>query len=53
MQVFKVKTKKRPSQLAKALIETAAAMHRVGVLTDADFQRITVRHLQRGSRRDS
>lgn len=38
-------TKKKPSRLAKALLETAAGMHRVGVLKDDDFHKITVRHL--------
>jgi len=38
-------TKKKPSRLAQALLETAGGMHRVGVLNDAAFHKITVRHL--------
>ncbi|MBE0658627.1 MAG: helix-turn-helix domain-containing protein [Bryobacteraceae bacterium] len=38
-------TKKKPSRLVKALLETAAGMHRVGVLNKDEFQKITVRHL--------
>jgi putative transcriptional regulator len=38
-------TKKKPGRLAKALLETAAGMHRIDVLKDDDFHKITVRHL--------
>ena len=39
------KKKKRPSRLAKALIETAGGMHRAGLLDDATYRKITLRHL--------
>jgi putative transcriptional regulator len=38
-------TKKKPGRLAKALLETAAGMHRAGILKDEDLHKITVRHL--------
>ena len=38
-------TKKKPSRLAQALLETAGGMHRVGVLNDDALHKITVRHL--------
>jgi putative transcriptional regulator len=37
--------KTKPSRLAKALLETADDMHRVGVMDDATHQKITLRHL--------
>jgi putative transcriptional regulator len=36
---------KTPSRFAHALLETAKGMHRVGVMGDDEFQKITVRHL--------
>jgi putative transcriptional regulator len=38
-------TKRDPSRLTKALLETADDMHRAGVLTDAAHEKITLRHL--------
>jgi putative transcriptional regulator len=38
-------TKKRTSPLAQALLETAGGMHRVGILDDSAYHKITVRHL--------
>jgi len=35
----------RPSELTKALLETADDMHSAGLMTDATFQKITFRHL--------
>ena len=36
---------KKPSRLTKALLETAKDMHDVGVMNDADYNKITMRHL--------
>lgn len=36
---------KKLSNLGKALLETAAGQHRLGVMDDATYRRITVRHL--------
>ncbi len=36
---------KKPSHLTKALLETAADMHNVGILNDTDYNKITMRHL--------
>ena len=36
---------KKMSPLAEALLETAAGMHRIGVMDDATYRKITVRHL--------
>lgn len=36
---------KKLSRLAEALLETAEGMHRIGVMDDATYQKITVRHL--------
>jgi putative transcriptional regulator len=36
---------KKPSRLTQALLETANGMHRVGVIGDDAFQKITIRHL--------
>lgn len=38
-------TKKKPGRLAKALIETADDMHRIGLLDRATYDKITMRHL--------
>lgn len=35
----------KPSDLTKALLETADDMHSAGLMTDATFEKITVRHL--------
>jgi putative transcriptional regulator len=37
--------KKKTSRLTEALLETAAGMHRVGIMDDADYRKITIRHL--------
>jgi putative transcriptional regulator len=39
------KAKKKPSRLAKALLETAADMHKSGLLDRATYDKITLRHL--------
>jgi len=36
---------KKQSDLTKALLETAEGMHRVGMVGDDTYQKITVRHL--------
>jgi putative transcriptional regulator len=38
-------TTKQPSRLAKALLETAEDMHRIGVIDAAAHEKITLRHL--------
>jgi putative transcriptional regulator len=38
-------TQKKPSKLAKALLETAEDMHKGGLLSRASYDKITVRHL--------
>jgi putative transcriptional regulator len=38
-------TKKRPSRLAKELLETAEGMHGVGLLDRETYEKITMRHL--------
>jgi putative transcriptional regulator len=46
----KAKTKKlRP--LTEAILEMADDMHRVGIMGDADYNKITMRHLGKGRRR--
>ncbi len=37
--------KKKPSRLAKAMLETADDMRRVGILDSASHEKITLRHL--------
>jgi putative transcriptional regulator len=37
--------KKKLSRLEEALLETAEGMHRVGIMNDADYRQITIRHL--------
>ena len=37
--------KKELSKFGEALLETAEGMHRIGVMDDATYERITVRHL--------
>lgn len=39
------KAKKKPSRLAKALLETAADMHKSGLLDRTAYNKITLRHL--------
>jgi putative transcriptional regulator len=36
---------KKLSKMAEALLETAEGMHRIGVMDDATYERITIRHL--------
>jgi putative transcriptional regulator len=36
---------KKLSSMAEALLETAEGMHRIGVMDDATYRKITVRHL--------
>ena len=36
---------KKLSRLTEALLETAEGMHRTGILNDAEYRQITVRHL--------
>jgi putative transcriptional regulator len=38
-------TRKKPSRLTEALLETAADMRRVGIMDDATYRKITIRHL--------
>jgi putative transcriptional regulator len=37
--------KKKPSRLAKALVETARGMHKAGLLDRTTYDKITMRHL--------
>ena len=37
---------KKPSRLAKALLETAKDMRQVGILDDATYSKMTMRHLR-------
>jgi putative transcriptional regulator len=37
--------KKKLSNLAKAMLETAEGMHRAGIMSDETYQKITLRHL--------
>lgn len=39
------KTTKRMSPLTEALLETAEGLHRIGLMDDAAYNKITVRHL--------
>jgi len=38
-------TTKKLSKMTEALLETAEGMHRIGVMDDETYRRITVRHL--------
>jgi putative transcriptional regulator len=38
-------TRKKLSRLSEALLEMAADQHRIGVMDDATYRKITVRHL--------
>ncbi len=38
-------TTRKLSSLAEALLETAEGMHRIGVMDDAAYRKITIRHL--------
>jgi putative transcriptional regulator len=41
--------KKKLSNLSMAILETAAGQHRIGVMDDATYRKITIRHLGEGS----
>jgi putative transcriptional regulator len=36
---------KEPSRLSEAIVEMAEDQHRLGIMSDADYQKITIRHL--------
>jgi putative transcriptional regulator len=38
-------TKKKLSRLSEALLEMAGDQHRVGIMSDEDYRKITIRHL--------
>ncbi len=38
-------TTQKPSHLREAILETAEAMHRTGIMNDANFRKITLRRL--------
>ncbi len=38
-------TKKALSPLSEAMLETAQDMHRIGIMDDATYEKITLRHL--------
>jgi putative transcriptional regulator len=38
-------TRKEPSPLTEALLETAEGLHRIGIMDDAAYEKITLRHL--------
>jgi putative transcriptional regulator len=38
-------TRRKLSRLSEALLETAEDMHRIGVMDDATYRKITIRHL--------
>jgi putative transcriptional regulator len=42
---LKLTNKKTPSRLSKAILEMAADQHRVGVMDDGTYRKITLRHL--------
>jgi len=37
--------KKTRSQLSEAILEMAGDQHRIGIMNDADYRKITIRHL--------
>jgi putative transcriptional regulator len=45
--VIAKKLRQRLSPLAASLLETAGDMHEVGIMRDADYEKITMRHLGR------
>ncbi|HZB87899.1 MAG TPA: helix-turn-helix domain-containing protein [Terracidiphilus sp.] len=45
--------KKKLSPLAEALLETAGDLHRIGIMDDATYRKITVRHLGRQAEQQS
>ena len=38
-------TKKKLSRLSEAILEMAEDQHRIGIMNDADYRQITIRHL--------
>jgi len=36
---------KKPNRVTEALLETAEGMHRIGMLNDEEYNKITIRHL--------
>ena len=40
-----MKAKKKPSRLSEAILEMAEDQHRIGIMDDATYRKITVRHL--------
>jgi putative transcriptional regulator len=42
-------SKKTPSRLSEAILEMAEDQHRIGVMDDATFHKITVRHLAKNA----
>jgi putative transcriptional regulator len=40
-----LKVTKSQSRLTEALLETAEGMHRIGIMNDEDYRKITLRHL--------
>ena len=38
-------TKKKPSRLSEAILEMAGDQHRLGIMSDEDYSKITIRHL--------
>ena len=38
-------TKKTPSRIGKAILEMAEDQHRIGIMDDATYHKITIRHL--------
>ena len=38
-------TKKKLSPIAEAMLETAEGLHRIGLMSEAEYRKITVRHL--------
>jgi hypothetical protein len=39
----------KPSRLRGAILETAAGMHRAGLMNDLNFRKITIRELARNA----
>jgi putative transcriptional regulator len=37
--------KRKPSRLSEAILEMAGDQHRIGIMDDADFRKITIRHM--------
>ena len=50
MKVTKVSVK-TPSRLSEAMLETAEDMHRLGIMDEATYEKIRLRHLGENSAR--